>query len=99
MTFFFEFQIFAMLMLTIILGEVSGRGVALIVWSVLSTLSIIGEVIARRRWGHLVSELQEGEVDEVQVRWTRTLFISWRRSNLIVTAGTIGFVGWYFIAP
>lgn len=97
MTFFFEFQIFVMLMLTIILGEVSGRGIALVVWSVLTALSMIGEVVARRRWGHLISEPQEGVVDEVQIRWTRTLFYSWRRSNLILTAGTIGFVAWYFI--
>lgn len=99
MLFFFELQLFVMLLLTVILGEVAGRGAALIVWSVFTVLSLVGERVARRHWGQLTEAPEAAPAnDETRTRWTRQLLHTWRRSNILMVVGTIGFGAWYGLA-
>jgi hypothetical protein len=95
--FFFEFQLFIILLLTVILAEVAGRGVALILWSVFTVVSHTGEVWARRHFAHVPKEPPKVGHEEMGDRWARTLLYSWRRSNNLLLIGAAAFGIWYLV--
>ena len=96
--FFFEFQLFVILLLTIILAEVVGRGAALILWCSFTVVSHAAEVWARRHFAHVPKEPPEVGQEELGDRWARTLLYSWRRSNNLLLIGAAGFGVWYLAA-
>jgi hypothetical protein len=96
--FFFEFQLFVILLLTVILAEVAGRGMALILWCVFAVLSHTGELWARRHFAYVPKEKPEFGHEEIGDRWARTLLYSWRRSNNLLLIGAAGFGIWYLAA-
>jgi len=96
--FFFEFQLFIILLLTIILAEVGGRGLALLVWSVFTVISHLAELWARRHFAHVPKEPPQYGQEEIGNRWARTLLYSWRRTNNLLLIGAAGFGIWYLAA-
>ena len=98
MVFFFEFQLFVILLLTVILAEVAGRGIALILWTVFTAISHGAELWARRHFAHVPKEPPEIGREEVGDRWARALLYSWRRSNNLLLLGAAGFGVWYLAA-
>ncbi|MFN0074722.1 MAG: hypothetical protein ACKVVP_24840 [Chloroflexota bacterium] len=95
MVFFFELQIFVMLLLTIILGEVVGRGAAALLWSGFTVISHIAEFWARRHFANVPREAPAAGHEEIGDRWARTLLYSWRRSNTLLLIGAAVFGVWY----
>jgi len=96
LVFFFEFQLFIMLLLTVIVAEVIGRGAALILWCTFTVISHGAEMWARRHFARVPKEAPKaGSEEEVGDRWARTLLYSWRRTNNLLLLGIAAFGAWY----
>jgi hypothetical protein len=93
--FFFELQLFIMLLVTLIVGEVIGRGQALSLWCTFTVISHGAEMWARRHFARVPSDGTMSGREEVGDRWARTLLYSWRRTNNLLLLGVAGFGAWY----
>jgi hypothetical protein len=93
--FFFEFQLFIILLLTIIVAEAVGRGQALLLWCAFTLISHGAELWARRHFSRVPKKPPDVGQEELGDRWARTLLYSWRRTNNLLLFGVAGFGMWY----
>jgi hypothetical protein len=111
MLFFFELFLFVLIMLTLALGEFVSRGLALVLWLVVTAFAIGGYFLA---WGALRPLIEGGglpsreELDAsgeaarepppvLDQKWARTLLYNWRRTNALLLLGAVAAGGWYWL--
>ena len=103
MLFFFELGLFVLAMLTLGLGELVGRGAALVLWLACTAASLLGYVGARRGLAEMLHGPSRGRQGadarqaELDARWARTLLYTWRRTNALLLFGALVVGGWYWL--
>lgn len=89
MLFFFELALFTLIMLTLALGELVSRGLALGVWLTCAAASLAGYVVVGRQRPTGRTELDE--------KWRRVLLYNWRRTNALLVLGALVVGIWYWL--
>jgi hypothetical protein len=90
--FFFELGLFVLILLTLALGELVSRGLALGVWLACTLASVVGYFVARR------SLVGTAAHDALHEKWARTLLYTWRRTNALLLVGALLVAAWYRLA-
>ena len=89
--FFFEAGFFVLAVAAIALGEVGGRGPALVVWAAITAASLAGRPLAQRRLA------RRPAADRVEDHWRRALGDSWRHLNVLLILGLLVLGAWWWI--
>ncbi|MFN8524089.1 MAG: hypothetical protein U0821_13405 [Chloroflexota bacterium] len=88
MVFFFELALFALMMVTIAIGEFGSRLAALTVWSAATVLSFAAYVVTGRR---------PSPATALDARWRDSLRYAWRRTNGVLAVGVLATAVWWWL--
>ena len=92
MLFFFEAAFLVLALAALALGELWGRGPALMLWTVVTVLSWLAAPLVRARLA------RQPTADETEARWRRVLADNWRHFNLLLLLGLAGLALWWWLS-
>lgn len=92
MLFFFEAAFLVLALAALAVGELWGRGPALIGWAVVTALAWLAAPLVRARLADQPAE------DELEVRWRRMLADNWRHFNLLLLFGLAALALWWWLS-
>ena len=91
MLFFFEAGFFALALAALALAEFWGRGQALVLWAVLTVLSLLGGPFLRARLA------RQPPADRTEAQWRRALADSWRHFDKLLLLGLAVLLAWWWL--
>jgi hypothetical protein len=89
--FFFEAGFFALALAALALAEFWGRGQALVLWAVLTVLSLLGGPLVRARLA------RTPPADRAEAQWRRALIDSWRHFDKLLLVGLAILAAWWWV--